>query len=173
MMLIVALSYNDFTSAFDLDRVRSHLGDPLRLKGGWARGETKQRKFRVPLGRAAIPNHPRAISKRPCSGPKAVTQLERLHGIDVVRAALYTASPMSKFFDPRTAVLRMGLRLDRWDTNQKLRLSPHNDTSMMLLKAAYFGVEEIIKPLIESGADINYLGKPVSRFLPDDFSLLD
>ena len=33
---------------------------------------------------------------------------------------------------------------------------------MMLLKAAHFGVDEVIKPLLDAGADINYLGKRVS-----------
>ena len=134
----------------------------LRLKGGWARGETKQRVVRLSVGRAAVLNHPKAISKRPCSGPKTLTQIERFHGIDVVRRALHTASPMSKFHDPRTSVLRMGLRLDRWDTNQRFRLGPRNDTGMMLLKAAHFGVDEVIKPLLDAGADINYIGKRVS-----------
>ncbi len=134
----------------------------LRLKGGWARGETKQRVVRLSEGRAAVLNHPKAISKRPCSGPKTITQIERFHGIDIVRRALHTASPKCKYYDPRTSVLRMGLRLDRWDTNQRFRLGPRNDTSMMLLKAAHFGVDQVIKPLLDAGADINYLGKRVS-----------
>jgi hypothetical protein len=169
LMALMAISFHDFTCAFDSSKFRR--AEPLRLKGGWARGETKQRVIRVPDGRLAISNHPKAISKRPCSGPKALTKLERLHGIDVVRGALYTASPMSKFFDPRTAVLRMGLRMDRWDTNQELRLNPVNDTNMLLLKAAYFGVKEIIKPLVDSGADVNFIGKAVSSTCIQLFNL--
>eukprot|EP00291_Cryptomonas_curvata_P016667 CAMPEP_0172154666 /NCGR_PEP_ID=MMETSP1050-20130122/2167_1 /TAXON_ID=233186 /ORGANISM="Cryptomonas curvata, Strain CCAP979/52" /LENGTH=121 /DNA_ID=CAMNT_0012823419 /DNA_START=510 /DNA_END=872 /DNA_ORIENTATION=+ len=30
---------------------------------------------------------------------------------------------------------------------------------MILLKAAHFGVDEVIKPLLDAGADINYIGK--------------
>ena len=158
----VAMFLHNFTGAFDADAQRLCGAELLRLKGGWARGETQQRINRLPNGREAIPNHPIAISKRPCSGPISLTYFDRFHGAGFVRRALHAASPKCRFYDPRTSVLRMGLRMDRWDSNQQFRFSPKNDTSMLLLKAAFYGADELIKPLVDAGADINYLGKRVS-----------
>jgi hypothetical protein len=70
------------------------VGAPLlamRLKGGrgctGTRNSVKQRKYRIPAGvqKDAKRNRPIALSHRPCSGPKLLSQIERLHGAGVVQ----------------------------------------------------------------------------------------
>lgn len=66
-------------------------GAPLRLKGGrgctGTRNSVKQRKVHIPAGvqKNARRNRPIFLSHKPCSGPKALSKIERMHGAGVVQ----------------------------------------------------------------------------------------
>ncbi|MGB1604340.1 MAG: hypothetical protein ACPIOQ_67035, partial [Promethearchaeia archaeon] len=63
----------------------------LRLKGGrgctGTRGSVKQRKIRIrhDIQREARRNRPVALSRKPCSGPRALSKLDRFHGTAVIQ----------------------------------------------------------------------------------------
>jgi len=53
----------------------------------------------------------------------------------------------------------MGLRLSRMDTNKPFSDSQPADLNIALLKVCARGLSSYIPPLIEAGADINYMAK--------------
>jgi len=69
----------------------------------------------------------------------------------------WQGTPRSMFHDPRTAALRMGLRLSTMDTNKQFKMSQPADINVALLKVAFRGLDHLIPPLIEAGADINHM----------------
>jgi len=145
----------------------SAVGAPLltmRLKGGrgctGTRNSVKQRKYRIPTGvqKDAKRNRPIALSHKPCSGPKLLSQMERLHGAGVVQQAIWQASPMAPFHDPRTVSLRHGMRWNRFETNTRFKMV-HKDLNHCLLKACVRGLSDFVPGLVDKGADINFLGQ--------------
>ena len=73
---------------------------PLRLKGGrgctGTRGSVKQRKIRIrhDIQREARRNRPVALSRKPCSGPRALSKLDRFHGTAVIQQVPSSRAPV-------------------------------------------------------------------------------
>jgi len=108
--------------------------------------------------RDAKANRPIALSHKPCSGPKALSGIERFHGAYVIQQALWHASPRAPFHDPRTAAMRHGLRWNKYETNTRFKMV-HKDLNHALLKACFRGLGELVPGLVENGADINFVGQ--------------
>ena len=74
----------------------------LRLKGGrgctGTRNSSKQRSYKIKKGvqRDAKANRPIALSHKPCSGPKALSGIERFHGAYVIQQVLLPSPPFSR-----------------------------------------------------------------------------
>lgn len=136
----------------------------LRLKGGrgctGTRNSCKQRKYHMKTGvmKDAKRNRPIALSHRPCTGSWAKSKMERWHGTAVIQQAMWQSTPRSPFHDPRTAALRLGLRWNRFETNNGFKRL-HKDLNHCLLKACMRGLKNLVPGLIENGADINYMGQ--------------
>mmetsp|Transcript_34183 Transcript_34183/g.80985 ORF Transcript_34183/g.80985 Transcript_34183/m.80985 type:complete len:283 (+) Transcript_34183:2-850(+) len=139
--------------------------DSLRLRGGGpctgCRGTRQQSKVTVVrYTDPRIMHEPNCFTKRPGSGPKMLTKLDRHHGMDVIRAALWDASPRAPKFSPMTAAVRMGsFRQNKFQTNKPLKEHQPPDVSLGLLKIAHRGQAHLIPAYLEAGADINYMAK--------------
>ena len=139
-----------------------HRGEPapavMRLRGGWARGQTKQR-FKAVIFRSEVrKNQMHPFTKHFLSGPKKIKHLAEYHGWDVIRSALHQSSPHSRYHDPRYAPLRVGFKMDRQESNQPFSIRKselNNNTGLVLLKA--------VGPLLASVANVF-----VSHFLPSE-----
>ncbi len=73
----------------------------LRLKGGrgctGTRNSCKQRSYKIKNGaqRDAKANRPIALSHKPCSGPRALSGIERIHGAAVIQQVQLPSPPFS------------------------------------------------------------------------------
>jgi len=136
----------------------------LRLKGGrgctGTRNSCKQRGYHINAGvqKNAKRNKPIALSHKPCSGPHALSKVERYHGADVVLQVLWQGSPRAPFYDPRTAAIRHGLRWNRLETNTKFKMV-HKDLNHCLLKACHRGLTDLVPGLVDKGSQINFVGE--------------
>mmetsp|Transcript_23717 Transcript_23717/g.56587 ORF Transcript_23717/g.56587 Transcript_23717/m.56587 type:complete len:303 (+) Transcript_23717:145-1053(+) len=130
----------------------------LRLRGGHCRTTTRQTSYKIPRQTEhQKKNEAITSTRRPCSGPWKISGVERYHGPDVVRAALWGASPRDLYHDPRTAARRIGFRLSRMDTNKPFSLSQPADINIALLKVAHRGETNLLPALAEAGADLDYM----------------
>jgi len=125
-------------------------------------------------------------TRKPCTGPKALTKVERFHGPEVIRLALWDGSPRSWKYDPATAALRLGFRQNRFQSHKPFNDQLPADVNLGLLKvplpalpaaparrrppcapaltaramqAAYRGQAHLIPAFLEEGADINFVAK--------------
>ena len=91
-----------------------------------------------------------AVALAPCS--RDVTRA------DFALQAIWQASPMAPFHDPRTVSLRHGMRWNRFETNTRFKMV-HKDLNHCLLKACVRGLSDFVPGLVDKGADINFLGQ--------------
>jgi hypothetical protein len=125
-------------------------------------------------------------TRKPCTGPKALTKVERWHGPEVIQLALWDGSPRSWKYDPATAALRLGFRQNRFQSHKPFNDQLPADVNLGLLKvplpalpaaparrrppcapaltaramqAAYRGQAHLIPAFLEEGADINFVAK--------------
>ena len=151
----------------------AHNPVPLRLRGGrgctGTRNSCKQRKYHMKAGgvqRYAKRNHPIALSHKPCSGPWALSKVERAHGAAFIQQAMWQGTPRSNFHDPRTAALRHGLRWNKYETNTGFKVV-HKDLNHCLLKACLRGLSDLVPGLVQHGADINFIGQNKTGLSPE------
>lgn len=86
---------------------------------------------------------------RPCTGSMKKSQIERIHGSAMVASVLRGATPRSFVFDPRTAMLRHGMRMDKHDVPIEAPFNPlqKGDVNSTLIKVCQRGKWELVEDL--------------------------